>query len=104
MVEAGNIVSRNLDERKEMWDDLVAVWEKSRFPKNRTVGGREFFHVMDDVKDHFADRRPGLDYMLAPFQRMDMEGWRKALGDRIKTYASEHGVPVSGLAEERLED
>ena len=87
-----------------MWDALVATWEKSRYPKNRTVDGKEFLHVQDDVKDHFADRRQGLDYMLAPFQRMEIPAWREKLVAFINSYAAVHNVPVEGLAEPRLED
>ena len=42
--------------------------------------------------------------LVAPFQRMDIPGWRKALGERIQSYAKANNVPVSGLAEVRLED
>lgn len=104
MVEAYNLMGGILQSQEEMWKDLTHVWEKSRFPKNRTVGGEEFVWVLDDVKDHYADRRKGLDYMLAPFQRMDMPGWRAQLLERVKDYAKWKGVPVEGLPEERLED
>jgi hypothetical protein len=87
-----------------MWNDLITVWEKSRFPRNRAVDGREFLWVMDDVKDHFADRRRGLDYMLAPFQRMEIPAWHDELLGRIKIFAKANGVPVEGVPEERLED
>lgn len=87
-----------------MWKNLTVTWEKSRFEKGRSVDGRKFVHVLDDVKDHWADRRAGLDYMIAPFQRMDLPGWRVRLNARIKEYAAAHKVPVAGLSEARLED
>ena len=104
LVAASNKVADLLEQEKLMWNTLVTAWERSRYPKNRTVDGREFFHVMDDVKDHFADRRKGLDYMLAPFQRMDIPGWQERLAGFISTYAASHNVPVQGLAVPRLED
>jgi hypothetical protein len=104
MVEAYNLVGGILKRQETMWQYLTSVWEKSRFPKNRAVDGREFLWVMDDVKDHFADRRRGLDYMLAPFQRMEMPVWQDELLRRIKSFAQENGVPVEGVPEERLED
>ena len=104
LVTASNIVASLLEQESAMWSNLVAAWEKSRYPKNRTVDGREFFHVQDDVKDHFADRRKGLDYMMAPFQRMDIPGWRQGLANFIDSYAASHDVPVQGLAVPRLED
>jgi hypothetical protein len=87
-----------------MWKELKRIWEKSRYEKGRSVGGRKYVHVLDDVKDHFADRRPGLEYMLAPFERMDLPGWRSRLLECIKGYAARHNVPLEGLAEQRLED
>jgi len=104
MVEAYNLMGRVLHAQDQTWEDLLGVWEKSRFPKNRTVDGKEFVWVLDDVKDHFADRRKGLDYMLAPFQRMNMPEWRESLLERVRDYADLKGVPVEGLPEERLED
>ena len=104
MVEASNQVKNNTDWGTWMWKNLTETWEKSRFEKGRSVNGRDYVFIMDDVKDHWADRRKGLDYMIAPLQRMDMSGWHKRLNEQIKEYATKHNVPVSGLEEERLED
>jgi len=104
MVEAYNLTGSILEAQEEMWRNLTVTWEKSRFPKNRTVDGKEFVWVLDDVKDHFADRRKGLDYMLAPFQRMEIPVWRSRLLKIMRAYAEQNGVPVEGVPEERLED
>jgi hexosaminidase len=104
MVEASNQIKKHLDWGTWMWENLTGIWEKSRHEKGRSVNGRDYLFIMDDVKDHWADRRKGLDYMIAPFQRMNMPEWHSRLNDRIREYASEHKVPVSGLEEERLED
>ena len=99
-----NMVGRILEAQESMWVNLKRVWEKSRFPKGQSVDGRQFVWVMDNVEDHFADRRRGLDYMLAPLQRMNIPEWREQLLERIRDYAGKHGVAVDGLPEERLED
>lgn len=104
MVEASNTVNSLNGWSEWMWENLTATWEKSRYEKGRSVGGRDFVHFLDDVKDHWADRRVGLDYMMAPFQRMHLLDWQKKLNARISEFASEHNVPVSGLEEVRLED
>ncbi len=104
LVEAGNRVASLISWGKWMWDNLTVTWEKSRFEKGRSVDGQDFVHIMDDVKDHYADRRKGLDYLIAPYQRTDITGWRKQLIERIDKYASENNVPVRGLQEIRLED
>ena len=73
-------------------------------PSERAELAHELIVSLDDVKDNYADRRKGLDYMLAPFQRMDLPGWRKRLEERLKEYAAANNVPVTGLAEVRLEE
>ncbi|HUU27783.1 MAG TPA: beta-N-acetylhexosaminidase [archaeon] len=104
LTEANNRVNSLLAWGDWMWKELKKTWEKSRYEKGRSVGGRNFVHIMDDVKDHFADRRPGLEYMIAPFERMQLPEWRAGLVKCIKDYAAKHNVPIQGLAEERLED
>jgi hypothetical protein len=104
MVEASNKVGSLISWSSWMWENLTDTWEKSRYEKGRSVGGRDFVHVLDDVKDHPADRRKGLDYLIAPFQRMDLPGWRNRLIERINKYAADNKVQVRGLEEVRLED
>ena len=87
-----------------MWSDFTATWYKSRLPKNQSVGGKDFYHVFDDVKDHFADRRKGLEYMLAPSERMEIEEWRQQLEGVIVEFARFHNIPAKGLEATRLED
>ena len=59
------------------------------------MGGREFVHVFDDVKDHFADRRADLSYMRAPEDSLGLDRWLNELAAAIKLYAKENhaGVP-----------
>ncbi len=104
MVEAYNLAGTILERREWMWTRVKKTWEKSRYEKGRSVGRRHFVHVLDDVKDHFADRRPGLEYMIAPFERMQLEQWQAELGERIKQYSAAHDVPIEGMKEPRLED
>ena len=104
MVEAKKLVDGLIVWEDGIWQGVVKTWEKSRFEKGRSVKGRDFVHVLDDVKDHFADRRKGLDYMIAPFQRMDLPNWSKELHDRILDYAKENKVTMKGQDEVRLED
>jgi len=76
------------------YDDLRTVFEKSRYPKARPVGGREFVHVFDDVKDHFADRRADLSYMRAPEDSLGLDRWLNELAAAIKLYAKENHAAV----------
>jgi hexosaminidase len=104
LIEVSNKIGALDNWGKGMWEKVTGVWEKSRYEKNRDLNGRKFVHVQDDVKDHVADRRKGLDYLIAPFQRTNLPGWQDKLNERIKQYAAANKVPVKGLAEKRLED
>lgn len=104
LVEAYHIVEQINTNQWKMWNSFEEVWEKSRFEKCRSVEGKDFVHVFDDVKDHFADRRLGLEYMLAPFERMEIEEWQNQLWNVINKYATANNVKVAGFEEKRLED
>ena len=57
-------------------------------------------HVMDDVKDHVADRRPDLTYLLEAEELIDLPGWLRELDGVIDAYASKHDLgPVLQEAE-----
>jgi hypothetical protein len=104
MVRAHNSVERLEREGAERFAQLTAVFEKSRFPKGREVAGRKFVHVLDDTKDHWADRTADLGYMQAPETSIGLGAWRKELYATIQSYAKKNNVPVRGLAEARLEE
>jgi hypothetical protein len=76
-----------------MWKGLREVWERSRFRKGRSVDGRDYLHIMDDLKDHPADRRPGLEYLIAPFERLELEAWRDRVQALAQDYAERHQEP-----------
>jgi hypothetical protein len=82
--------------RMATYNELKAVFEKSRYEKGRTVDGRRFVHVFDDVKDHWADRRADLSYMIAPEENIGLEKWNAELAGFIRTYAQLNGVEARG--------
>jgi hypothetical protein len=49
-------------------------------------------HVLDDLKDHRADRRAGLDYMLEPLENTGLEAWNDALSQFIRTFSKSRGL------------
>ena len=103
MVTAYNAMDRVRSDGEKMFADLTAMFEKSRFPKGRTVDGRKFVHVLDDTKDHWADRTPDLGYMMQPERSIGLDKWTKGLYGVIQAYAKVHNVQVRGFAEARLE-
>lgn len=104
MIKAYQLAGEIQKGEQEMMAKLKAVWEKGRYEKCRTVEGKEFYHVLDDLKDHFADRRTDLGHMLAPFQRMEIEKWQSELWENINAFAIRHNVKVKGLGEKPLND
>ncbi|MEN8230849.1 MAG: beta-N-acetylhexosaminidase [Bacteroidota bacterium] len=104
LTDAYQLSGEIVKDQHKMWSAFKATWYKSRLPKNQSVGGRDFYHEFDDVKDHFADRRLGLEYMLAPFERMEIEEWRKQLISVINDFARLNNIPVKGVEATRLED
>ncbi len=97
LVAAHKLVAANLARRAAMWEQLTTVWEKSRFEKCRSVDGRDFLYELDDVKDHRADRKLGLDYMLLPLENMNLEQWNDDLAKFIATFATTTGQKVPKL-------
>lgn len=104
LVEAHKVAGQILQEQKEMWNKLLLTWNESRFEKGRSVSEKHFLHIQDDVKDHFADRRAGNEFMLAPFERMNIRDWQIQLGQLIEEYAKTHHIAATGIEQERLED
>tara|TARA_Y100001980_G_C14556806_1_gene350616 strand:- start:29059 stop:31293 length:2235 start_codon:yes stop_codon:yes gene_type:complete len=104
LIQAHSMAEKILREQDEMWAQLTFTWEKSRLMKGASANGKDFYHEFDDVKDHFADRRKGLEYMLAPFERIGLPAWKDQLATIIKEYAKAHNIPVKALDAKRLED
>jgi hypothetical protein len=104
LVKAYEKVDRLAGDLDATFAALKATWEKSMFPKNRTVDGKSYLHVMDDVKDHFADRRVDIDYMIAPQQRMKLPAFRDNLGKLIREYTKAQNLDAKALPDKVLED
>ena len=104
MVAAYNRVDRLRKEGEATFAELQSVYEKSRYPKGQSVAGHKFVHILDDTKDHWADRTPDLSFMTAPERSIGLEKWQKDLYQIIQAYAKQHNVPIRGLGEARLEE
>ncbi|MCX6623479.1 MAG: hypothetical protein NTY38_20915, partial [Acidobacteria bacterium] len=89
---AWDTVDKIQKERAGTYNDLKAVFEKSRYPKGQSVGGRDFVHLYDNVKDHWADRRADLSYMTAPEESLALDKWNAELAAAIRAYAEVNGV------------
>ena len=88
LIEARDKVRGLVGDMHAMYGRLKAVWEKSRFEKGRSVDGRQFVHVMDDVKDHLADRRADLSYLIAHEELIGLPEWLEGLQKVIDAHAA----------------
>jgi hexosaminidase len=104
MISAMEIAHQITTARHFLLTELKATWEKSRLPRGASQNGRDFLHIMDDVKDHFADRRKDLTYLTAPEEELGLEKWITTLGDLIRQYAAAHKLTVKSLPDPVLED
>lgn len=60
--------------------------------------------MLDDTKDHWADRTPDLGFMYAPERSIGLTQWLRDLHQVIQAFAKVHNVAVKGLAAPRLEE
>jgi hexosaminidase len=102
--EADRLVRELIEGGDRMFAGFKRTWEKSDYAKGRSVGGRQFVFIQSDTKDLLADRRPGLEYVIAPFQRIKLPEWRAALDARIAVYAGAHGLKVTLPSLERQDN
>jgi hypothetical protein len=85
-------VQAAVDDLYDTYERLRATWEISRYEKGRALDGRAFVHAWDDVKDHVADRRTDLSYLLEAHELMDAPGWLRGLDEVICAYAERHEI------------
>jgi hypothetical protein len=94
LAQAHGIANAMIEDLDETYARLKATWEVSRYEKGRSVDGRHFVHIQDDVKDHWADRRADLSYMIAPERSIGLAEWRNSLAEIIAAYSQAQGVTV----------
>lgn len=92
LLNAQQMVKSSNKNLYKTYEALKAVWEKDRYPKGRSVDGRDFVHVMDDVKDHLADRRPDLSYIISPIENIGLGEWITRMDRIIDAYVRKHGL------------
>ncbi len=94
LVEARREAAEIREDSIRTFEYLKTTWGKGRFPKGQEVNGKKFYHVMDDTKDHWADRRPDLSYMMAPEESIGLEQWVSQLGEIARAYARAKKLPL----------
>lgn len=77
-------IDRLLADFEKLRQAVTQIWEISRLPRNASVNGKQFVHIMDDVKDHRADRTVDLSYIFDPELNIDLPAWRNKLAGLIE--------------------
>ena len=83
--KAMDIIDTNLNERKEVYDNLVAVWEKSRLPKGLSTPEKKFFHRQDRAR-HFAFRKADMSYLIYDEELLGLEDYKVKLQEYMEWY------------------
>jgi len=97
MVDAYEVANTIVRDRTATFLSLKSTYERSRYPKGRSVDGQEFLQVPDDVKAHWADRRSDLSFMTMPEENIGLESWRDQMRELILEYAA-----INGLSSDQL--
>jgi len=85
MEKAAGIIESNLEERDKVFNDLVAVWEKTRLPKGMSTAEKKFFHQQDRAR-HYAFRTADMTYLIYDEQLLDLEGYLEKLREYMGWY------------------
>jgi hypothetical protein len=85
MDNAVKIIETNISERQEVYQDLVAVWEKTRLPKGLSTEDKEFFHRQDRAR-HFAFRRADMSYLICDEELLGLEDYKEKLLEYMEWY------------------
>ncbi len=72
------IIEFNLLERQEVYEELVAIWEKTRLPKGLSTDEKVFFHEQDRAR-HFAFRRADMSYLIWDEDLLGLEDYKDHL-------------------------
>jgi len=83
--EAENLLSANIEERKKVMDKLIQVWQETRLEKGMSSLNKKYFFQQDSTR-HFANRLPGMQYLIYDEEKLDIDGYRKRLHDYIEDY------------------
>ncbi len=67
------------EDRKITFQRLKEIYEVSRYPKGRSVDGKEFVPL--------ENRRPDLSFMIEREESLELEKYRERLDEMIRDYA-----------------
>ena len=99
--EAVSAVDQALNEAKEIRKQRNTAlrfaeqcWYKSWQPRVLEANGRQFFHQLDDVKDHEPDRTVDLSYLVYRQLLLPFDDWYERVLAARNSFASRHRLPA----------
>jgi hypothetical protein len=81
-------------ERESSYAALKEVWERSQYPKGRSVGGREFVHIESNTWSGSGNRTPDLSFLVRRERRLNLEKWTYDLKSIRQTFALQHQFEI----------
>ena len=91
LVAAEALIVEHLADRKRVFEDLVATWEKTRLPKGLSLPGRPYFFAREKAR-HFANRTPDMSYLIIDEQLLGLEDYLASLRTYIAAYEKTLGT------------
>jgi hypothetical protein len=87
LLRAKQIVEGQLSRRAEVYNDLVALWEKTRLPKGMSTPDKKYFFEQERTR-HFANRVPDMSYLIYDEQLLNLENYLSDLEKYIRFFQS----------------
>ena len=92
MDEALQIAEEIRQQRNRTFQDAVATWYESWFPRVGEANGRRFLHELDDVKDHVPDRTVDMSYLVYRQLLLPFGQWADEVLSSRNAYAKANGL------------
>jgi hypothetical protein len=96
--EALQIADEIRRQRNQTFQDAVATWYKSWFPRVGEANGRRFLHKLDDVKDHVPDRTVDMSYLVYRQLLLPFEQWAEQVVSSRNEYAKANGLAARNFS------
>jgi len=94
LMSAGDAIDDIIEDRKITFQHLKEIYEVSRYPKGRSVDGKEFVPR--------ENRRPDLSFMTEREEALQLDKYRERLNELIENYAEANDLEnFAGLQGER---
>ncbi|MBX2922122.1 MAG: beta-N-acetylhexosaminidase [Chitinophagaceae bacterium] len=85
--KAEQIVKNTLERRKTIFNELCAVWERTRLPKGMSTPDKQYFFEQERTR-HFANRVPGMNYLIYDEEKLGLESYLEQLQEYMTFFSN----------------